>query len=532
MIKFSDVKGYKPTQHQLMQSDILVNTADKKIYAKDTRNQVVPIGGSGTIDSYEDVYGAIQSYNENTDDGLLNFTWVKYADDDQGTNMTDDPTGKSWMGMAYNRVSATESDDYTDYAWSYLGGVDGTDGEDGKDGLDGSDGTGGNFFFTAGSTTGSWDSTLAYNTVNNALGFVPNYAVVTIYQIADPTISNTRYYLNGLWLASSFHIHGALTVDGTIISQHLATGTVTATKMDLTSFGNWDGYNPNNYAITIDNTKGGVSVIVGEGYYGFRATGGYFGIHCSAATQTAGYFTGARGVYASGSAGHGVNSISSNALYAGGYYNHTGGGNALKSIKNVHFTSNLTVDGTFTNFTGAHFAFTEEVLTVGDIVSVVNVTKLNISETYSVVDKSVNTQDPSIFGVVSSIEADTQAKLQLLWQDDENPVDKEKSKIKNKYKTVYDSVIFEDYTMMTVNALGEGGINVCAENGDINNGDYICSGYTSGKGRKQDDDILHNYTVAKAIESVDWSKETDGVNGCFLFEGVLCKMIACTYHCG
>ena len=69
--------------------------------------------------------------------------------------------------------------------------------------------------------------------------------------------------------------------------------------------------------------------------------------------------------------------------------------------------------------------------------------------------------------------------------------------------------------------MGEGGINVCNEGGNIEIGDYICSSNNKGKGMKQDDDLLHNYTVAKALESVDWSKET-----------ATTKMIACTYHCG
>jgi len=79
----------------------------------------------------------------------------------------------------------------------------------------------------------------------------------------------------------------------------------------------------------------------------------------------------------------------------------------------------------------------------------------------------------------------------------------------------------QKYKDILVNALGEGGINVCSENGNIEIGDYICTSSIKGKGMKQDDDLLHNYTVAKALEAVDWSKETQTT-----------KMIACTYHAG
>lgn len=58
-------------------------------------------------------------------DGKSLFTWVKYADDASGTNMSDDATGKKYMGIAYNKTSATESTTASDYAWSKIQGNDG-----------------------------------------------------------------------------------------------------------------------------------------------------------------------------------------------------------------------------------------------------------------------------------------------------------------------------------------------------------------------------------------------------------------------
>jgi hypothetical protein len=55
-----------------------------------------------------------------------------------------------------------------------------------------------------------------------------------------------------------------------------------------------------------------------------------------------------------------------------------------------------------------------------------------------------------------------------------------------------------------VNGLGEGAIWVTNINGNIENGDYICSSVIPGYGRKQSDDILHNYTVAKITCSVNF----------------------------
>jgi len=48
----------------------------------------------------------------------------------------------------------------------------------------------------------------------------------------------------------------------------------------------------------------------------------------------------------------------------------------------------------------------------------------------------------------------------------------------------------------------------------------ITSSSIPGKGMKQSDDLMHNYTVAKARESITFSSPTE------------VKQIACTYHCG
>ena len=51
---------------------------------------------------------------------------------------------------------------------------------------------------------------------------------------------------------------------------------------------------------------------------------------------------------------------------------------------------------------------------------------------------------------------------------------------------------------MIINSIGEGGLWVINSNGNVENGDYIQSSDFLGYGERQDDDILHNYTVGKA----------------------------------
>jgi len=54
------------------------------------------------------------------------YTWIKYASDASGTGLTDSPTGMSYMGIAVNKNSATESTTASDYSWSLIKGADGS----------------------------------------------------------------------------------------------------------------------------------------------------------------------------------------------------------------------------------------------------------------------------------------------------------------------------------------------------------------------------------------------------------------------
>lgn len=70
-------------------------------------------------------------------DGKVYYTWIRYADDVNGTGISNDPTGKSFIGLAYNKEIATESNTASDYTWSRFRGEDGTDGVPGPAGEDG-----------------------------------------------------------------------------------------------------------------------------------------------------------------------------------------------------------------------------------------------------------------------------------------------------------------------------------------------------------------------------------------------------------
>ncbi|RND38973.1 hypothetical protein FAM18132_00963 [Lacticaseibacillus paracasei] len=67
------------------------------------------------------------------------YPWLRYADDDKGTNMSAFPSGKKYMAVVYSNKSSVPSDDPADYAgkWALIQGADGKDGVPGAKGADG-----------------------------------------------------------------------------------------------------------------------------------------------------------------------------------------------------------------------------------------------------------------------------------------------------------------------------------------------------------------------------------------------------------
>ena len=69
-------------------------------------------------------------------DGKTYYTWIKYADSPT-SGMSDNPSGKKYMGVAYNKTSSTESTTYSDYSWSLIKGDKGDTGTKGDTGATG-----------------------------------------------------------------------------------------------------------------------------------------------------------------------------------------------------------------------------------------------------------------------------------------------------------------------------------------------------------------------------------------------------------
>ena len=118
-----------------------------------------------------------------------------------------------------------------------------------------------------------------------------------------------------------------------------------------------------------------------------------------------------------------------------------------------------------------------------------NTIEPTVDESLPIVVLASTDNDKQVFGVVSNIENQNY-----------------KSRIHN---TGRFAAYIQKYTVnerrVLINSVGEGGIWVCNKNGILENGDYITSSSVIGYGVKQQDDILHNYTVAKITCSCDFN---------------------------
>jgi hypothetical protein len=81
-------------------------------------------------------------------------------------------------------------------------------------------------------------------------------------------------------------------------------------------------------------------------------------------------------------------------------------------------------------------------------------------------------------------------------------------------------------TRAYINSVGEGAIWVVNTNGSLESGDYITTSNVAGYGQKQDDDVLHNYTVAKITMDCDFEPATQPV------QQILRSNVVETYYLG
>ena len=335
--------------------------------------------------------------------------------------------------------------------------------------------------------------------------------------------NTTKYFqvdASGNVTAPGFSIvNGAATFSGTLSAPTMTGGTITGstitgntiktaasgTRIEMTSsglavYGDAGAglevlatINNNNFTFGSISSNANTNGINGRTYNGF-AVNGFAQGPTGTGVQGVGFFIGVWG--RSSGSGTGVNGQAQ------------GTGIAVKadgSASNFCFYAASGGGGSYGPFTGSHDGLVDKGLEfdVGDIVVDVEIVKRHdVSNTIAKIALSSKSQQKNVVGVFVG---------KKLLDKDHVPAALVDCDVES-LAAIYDSVMF--------NAIGEGMINVCGENGDIEAGDYITTSSTPGKGMRQSDDLLHNYTVAKARESVTFSSSKE------------VKMVACTYHCG
>jgi len=170
-------------------------------------------------------------------------------------------------------------------------------------------------------------------------------------------------------------------------------------------------------------------------------------------------------------------------------------------------------------FTGAHDAMqllTETEPQVGDLMVDIQVLAANtVNDTITQMAMSSKANQAGVIGVytgTTGVGFVPAAMAEYTMAPDGTMT---QVQLKPEYANVYDT-----YRCIGVNALGEGQMNVCGQNGNISIGDFIVASDMPGKGMKQSDDVFHSYTVAKSRENVTFSSPSE------------VKMIACIYMGG
>lgn len=408
-------------------------------------------------------------------------------------------------------------------------------------------------------------------------GFFLGYSSGYVFRIG-----NSTNYLD--WNGSSLTMYGAFsttTAAGSKMytnntNELLFTNSSGTVVLKLNEFGVGNIYANSAGNITsaitgVTSSASGTSGVVGQGVYcgvsgtgsgtyGMYGSGGTYGVYGTGSsygvygnsTSSIGVYgkqgSGAgvgdtvSGVYGSSSGGYGVygSSSSNNSAGVAGYGSggaHGLRGNSSGSCSGLVATAggwsfyaetNTQTGGTkspvgngYGPFTGGHDSLfsMEEELEIGDILVDTNINyKKNVSDVLTCTTKSTKPNQKGVVGVSCNYLVPlTESFIPTVLLDDELPHDPS-------YERAPPSAIYHEikdqYMYTVMNSLGEGQVNVCGENGNLEIGDLIVSSSMPGKGMKQSDDIIRSYTVAKCRENVTFSSPTE------------VKMVACIYLCG
>jgi hypothetical protein len=204
------------------------------------------------------------------------------------------------------------------------------------------------------------------------------------------------------------------------------------------------------------------------------------------------------------------------------------GGYAFEAISGGYYDTSG--DG-YAPFTGKHEAYMranlEAQVQPGDIVcDRIVVARKGVSDAITIVRPCTKVADKTAVGVYANTRPDTVIPSAMIDRDNmggKRGNDFTEDDVR-KLRKARDKTMLENRRanakLIYMNSLGEGLVNVCGRNGDFEAGDLVVTSDLPGKGQKQADDVIRNYTVAKVREPVTFSHPDE------------VKTVACIYLCG
>jgi len=169
----------------------------------------------------------------------------------------------------------------------------------------------------------------------------------------------------------------------------------------------------------------------------------------------------------------------------------TAGSNVIMNFTGQHrsFSNNTDIYDNITNYVGLIVSASGQYKNLND-------EDININDALPIVDITNMDNDKKVFGVISNKEE----------------AGEDRSFMVGCFGTNVDKI--EGDERLYINSVGEGMVWICDINGDLENGDYVTSSTVPGYGKLQNDDLLHNYTVAKITQDSDFSDMSLGVTYC------------------
>ena len=329
-------------------------------------------------------------------------------------------------------------------------------------------------------------------------------ATITTAKIADAQITSAKIASATITDANIASLNASKINAGTISANYINGGTFSGASIQIAS--SESGWLLNaGYAGTVVYYRKleGYNINAGNG-----AMPGYSAVIGTSVTAAA-------GVYGSstGSGGHGLRGEAGNGLGFVGYNGGTYDFYAYGSASN------------YGPFTGAHDALVPKgaALEPGDIVVDAGVAvRKNVSNTICHVALSSMPSQPGAVGVVCNLPRSIEivselpaAMMDRLWTTQPDG-----QRVENTIPAPEWYDLRLTHAAITINALGEGQVNVCGLGGALAIGDLITTSPMPGKGQRQSDDVVRASSVAKCREAVtfDFPEQV--------------KTVACIYLCG